>query len=414
MEFWISSRNIGAIYPGLYDQSLECGSVYIGRERNGRPFFYNPFELYSKGKLNSPNIMVFGQIGYGKSALVKALVSRHLQIGYRGCVLDPKGEYVDLSSSLGGQTYSFGKGGGTGLNPLGTFGARASVIDGDQKYQVLENLVLTTGAALGREITPLEAFVLEEVLWNLLSRAGIIDMYDIYSSLVEIRNMPGSRFSSFEADAFKASGQLALQFRRFLYGDLRGIIDGKKDLDQSGFVSSFLINVDLFSALHPQSMKVGVPIFLALFSRELSRSSNRYLIALDEAWLALSSPGCIEFFRSYWKLARGYGISNIAVVHRSEDLISGDDSSESEGRIAQGLISDSQTFVIFHLDPAPAKQLGHLLKLSNTEINIISALPKGGCLWKVSGQTFLVDVELNKAELDLFNTDKRMLSDSHQ
>ncbi len=411
MEYWVSSRNIGAIYPGVFTDTLACGSVFIGREQSSGPFLYNPFELYLQGVLTSPNLLVFGQIGYGKSAFVKALLSRHLAIGYRGCVLDPKGEYGHLVPGLGGSTFSFGKGPGTGLNPLASLSYAQMGFDGRiSHHSRLDNLVLTLNASFQREVSPIESFVLDECLSEIERRRQELDLFDIYDALMETRDLESRRFGAFAPEASHVAGQMALELRRYLFGDLQGVIDGPKGDSSQGLSLDGFLHVDLFSALRPESMRVGVPVFLALLSKQLVHSSDRYLIALDEAWLALASPGCIGFFRSYWKLSRGYGISNIAVVHRSEDLAATGEMGSVNERVANGLVSDSQTFVVFHLDPISARNLGDLLKLSSTEVALIGTLPRGRCLWKVADSTFLVDVMLTNSEETLFNTDQRMRS----
>lgn len=406
VKFWISSNNIGAIYPGLYAARLACRSVFIGDGQNYGPFLYNPFELYAAKVLASPNIMVFGQIGFGKSAFVKALLSRHLQIGLRGCVLDPKGEYVPLSQAMGGSTFSFGKGPGMGLNPLESLATQHTNRNLLHRNR-LEVLILVVGAIFRREVSSLEALVIEEVLREVESQNTRMDLFDIFTS-IESYNWNSAGFQLFSKDAERCAALIALELRRYLFGDLLGVIDGPKNGDSQVIKLESFLEVDLFSSMGPESMRVGVPVFLSLLSKRLSQSNERYLIVLDEAWLALSSPGCIGFFRSYWKLARGYGISNIAVVHRSEDLMASGDGGSMNERIASGLVSDSQTFVIFHLDPIPARQVGQLLGLSELEIALIGTLPRGSALWRIAGETFLVDIKLTDADKVLFNTDQRM------
>lgn len=410
MEFWISSRNIGAIYPGMFAKPLECTNVFLGRDRSGARFAYNPFELYASGVLTNPNIMVFGQIGFGKSALVKALISRHLDCGYKACVFDPKGEYEALASSSGGVTVSFGVHAKSGLNPLSGMSAAGKAAKGlEISHSLLENLTITMGAVLQREPTSLESYVLEHAISVVMTGSQEVDLYDVYHCLVDTRRDGFGQFGVFDDDAAHCAAALALELRRYLFGDLKGIIDGPKGTGAQRVSAERLIHVDLFSALRSESMKVGVPVFLTLFSKLLSRGSDRYIVALDEAWMALSNPGCSAFIRSYWKLARGYGISNVAVVHRSEDLgASGEAGSVSE-KVALGLISDSQTYAIFHLDHPSAYSLGRQLALSKTETSVVGSLPRGSCLWKVGDRTFVVDVMLSAQEAGEFGTDGRMI-----
>lgn len=50
------------------------------------PYYYDPFALYEDGRLDNPNLMVFGEPGSGKSAAVKCLLARHVGLLGRGGV----------------------------------------------------------------------------------------------------------------------------------------------------------------------------------------------------------------------------------------------------------------------------------------------------------------------------------------
>lgn len=64
------------LYPFVIPDDLGVDGCYIGREASGGLFCFDPWECYAKGKLTSPNIVVFGQIGRGKSAFVKSFIWR--------------------------------------------------------------------------------------------------------------------------------------------------------------------------------------------------------------------------------------------------------------------------------------------------------------------------------------------------
>ncbi|MGH9104580.1 MAG: ATP-binding protein, partial [Acidimicrobiales bacterium] len=82
------------LYPFVVPDDLGVDGCYVGREASGGLFCFDPWECYAKGKLTSPNIVVLGQIGRGKSALVKSFAWRQLTFGRQCWVLDPKGEYA--------------------------------------------------------------------------------------------------------------------------------------------------------------------------------------------------------------------------------------------------------------------------------------------------------------------------------
>ncbi len=63
-------------------------------------------------------MVVFGQIGRGKSAFVKTFLWRQAVFGRRAWVVDPKGEYGDLADAWGVRPVALRPGGAIRLNPL--------------------------------------------------------------------------------------------------------------------------------------------------------------------------------------------------------------------------------------------------------------------------------------------------------
>ncbi len=106
------------LYPFVIPDDLGVEGCYIGREASGGLFCFDPWECYAKGKLTSPNIVVFGQIGRGKSAFVKSFIWRQRCFGRQCWVLDPKGEYEALALACGSSPLRLGPGLGLRLNPL--------------------------------------------------------------------------------------------------------------------------------------------------------------------------------------------------------------------------------------------------------------------------------------------------------
>src|SRR5665811_2384494 len=78
----------------------------------------SPWECYARGIVSSPNLVVLGQLGKGKSALVKTYLDRQLRAGRQAFVLDPKGEYATLAARHGLPRLRLAPGGPARLNPL--------------------------------------------------------------------------------------------------------------------------------------------------------------------------------------------------------------------------------------------------------------------------------------------------------
>ncbi len=153
----VTTRNLGAAYPFLAEAGLGRRGVLIGDDLLGGSFVFDPFELYAAGVVSNPNVVVFGQIGRGKSAFVKTFLWRQAVFGRRAWVVDPKGEYTDLAGAWGIRPVALRPGGAVRLNPLdpGPVGEGGSGPGGDatarRRMELLSSLA---SACLGRELWP--------------------------------------------------------------------------------------------------------------------------------------------------------------------------------------------------------------------------------------------------------------------
>jgi type IV secretory pathway VirB4 component len=92
-----TTRHLCAAYPLVSEAGLGHEGVLIGRDVLGGSFVYDPFDLYRRGVVTNPNMVVFGQIGRGKSSFVKSYLWRQAVFGRHAWVVDPKGEYGPLA-----------------------------------------------------------------------------------------------------------------------------------------------------------------------------------------------------------------------------------------------------------------------------------------------------------------------------
>ena len=114
----VTTRNLGAAYPMVAEPGLGHRGVLIGNDLLGGSFVFDPFELYAQGIVSNPNMIVFGQIGRGKSSFVKTYLWRQAVFGRRAWVVDPKGEYGALAEAWGVRPIALRPGGNVRLNPL--------------------------------------------------------------------------------------------------------------------------------------------------------------------------------------------------------------------------------------------------------------------------------------------------------
>ena len=458
-----TSAHLQAVYPFVTGGGPACRGTYVGRDAHGSGFFFDPWELYAAGALTNPNLVVVGQIGRGKSTFVKTFVWRQLAFGRQAWVVDPKGEYGPLARAAGTAPLRVAPDGATRLNPLDEVALRgggrpragmdaearrpggtaaapdappadpddlvrgAATIDvarsranpakpadpatppadgvADVRRRT-ELLCSITEAGLGRPLSPAERTA-TELAARAASRRPSPTLPDVVGCLLD---PDPDLAATVRTDAAGLAGDgrnVALELRRLVEGDLGGMFDGPTtaatDLDHP------LVVLDLSAVYDSPALGILMTCATAWLMARLRRGDGvKRLVVVDEAWAVLHDLGTARWLQSSFKLSRAYGVANVAVVHRLSDLRAAGDGSSAQRRLAEGILADSETRVIFAQSPGEVADARRLLGLNDTEAAVIAQLPRAVALWKVGDRAFLVEHALGRAEAPLVSTDAAM------
>lgn len=397
-----TTAHLQAVYPFVAGTGLPTRGVYIGRDLLGAAFAYDPWELYRAGTITSPNALVIGQIGRGKSALVKSYVWRQLVFGRHAWLVDPKGEYGRLAERAGGTPIRLAPGGPVRLNPLDR-------PDGDRedahrrRCELLDSLA---SASLGRPLLPAERTAADLALAEVGGRRpatipAVVDalLLPTAASAASVRTT---------VDGLAADGrQLALELRRLVDGDLRGMFDGETSPGID--LAAPIVVLDLSSVYGSPALALLMTCATAWLHAALARQDRvRRIVVVDEAWAVLSNLAVARWLRASAKLSRAHGVATMVVVHRLSDLTAAGDQSSEQVRLARGLLSDVETRIVYGQPPSEVDAARDLLGLSEPEAALLPRLPRGVALWKVGGCTVLVEHRLGRAERAMVDTDARM------
>jgi hypothetical protein len=426
-----TTRHLGAAYPFTAEPGMGTAGVLVGSDLLGGPFFYDPFVLYSKGVITNPNVVVFGQIGRGKSAFVKTYLWREALFGRRAWVVDPKGEYAPLARAWGTEPLSLRPGGSVKLNPLDA--PLPAVVAGqhDATRRRAELLASLATASLGRPILPAERAAIELAVtevsqesrgpqegsggWDRRS-ASVVRPAPTLPQVVDALLCPtesAARTLHTDVVGLAADGRnVALELRRLVAGDLRGMFDGPTS-EGLGLDGSLVV-LDLSAVYHSAALGVLMTCAAAWLQSGLMRSGQGQapddgtILVVDEAWAILQNLGVARWLQSSWKLSRAWGVSNVAVLHRVSDLAAAGAAGSEQVGLAQGLLADSETRVVYGQPPGEVERAVPLLGLSTTEAELVPHLQRGVALWKVGGRSFLVQHRLSEYEATLVDTDAQM------
>jgi hypothetical protein len=211
-----------------------------------------------------------------------------------------------------------------------------------------------------------------------------------------------------DVGALAADGrQVALELRRLVRGDLAGMFDGptSEGIDLAGH----LVVIDLSALYSSPALGLLMTCATAWLQATLQHDDGiRRLIVIDEAWALLANLAIARWLQAGFKLARAFGAAHVAVVHRLSDLRAAGAEGSEQQRLAEGLLADSETRVIFGQPPSEVESATDLLGLTSTEAELLPRLPRGVALWKVGRRAFLVEHRLSRQEAALADTDRRM------
>ncbi len=207
-----------------------------------------------------------------------------------------------------------------------------------------------------------------------------------------------------------ASRDLAHAMRRLVHGDLAGMFDAPSTVAFDP--SSPMLTIDL-SRLGGSGDDTALVLAMTCASAWMESAltdpgGGRRWIVYDEAWRLMRHPGLLQRMQSQWKLSRGLGIANLMVIHRLSDLLTAGDAGSRGRALAEGLLADCSTRIIYRQETDQLQAAASLLGLTSVESDAIAHLNRGRGLWKVAGRSFIVQHLLHPHELSLFDTDARM------
>ena len=99
---------------------------------------------------------------------------------------------------------------------------------------------------------------------------------------------------------------------------------------------------------------------------------------------------------------------NLVVLHKLADLQAAGDAGTRAARIAEGLIADASTRVVYNQDASQVALTRELLGLSHSEAELLSMLSAGQALWRVGSRSFVVQHYRSRLEAEMTDTDTGM------
>ena len=403
-----TTAHLQAAYPFVGQGGLGADGPLLGRDILGGAFCFDPWALYRRGVLTNPNLIVLGQVGRGKSTFVKTFVWREMAFGRQAWVIDPKGEYGPLARECSTEPLRLVPGGTQRLNPLDIPDARSGTGPEEVIRRRADLVASLLASSLGRQLHPVERVAVDLAVDCASRRGTIPTLRDVMRAMLDPEPETASRIG-IDSVGLAADGRVpALELRRLVEGDLAGMFDGPTSTAID--LAAPFVSIDLSQVFSSPALPLLMTCAVAWIQSSLSMSqAAKRLVVIDEAWAILHDLSTARWLQSAFKLSRALGVANVAVVHRLSDLQAAGADGSVEQHLAEGLLGDSETRVIFGQSPSEASTTAGLVGLSSVERDVVAHLPRGIALWRVGDRSFLVDHLLDDAERHIVDTDSAMV-----
>lgn len=415
-----TTRQTGSLHLGTTAAPTSPRGLFVGRDWHHRwAIFLDVFTAYADGLLKNPNIAVIGDIGAGKSSLVKTwLVIRELLLGRRVVVVDKKqqrrgdgvveGEYAALARALDVTTVRFVTGknsDGSRINPLDPLVGAGRV----SRYELLRAIL---AEALGRGISPLEGKALRIAVDLAVSEAedagGVATIRDVITHMCDPSPRAQERLSRYESLADLASWgrEAAAELERMVEEDLAGLFDGPTSPDVS--LTGGLMVFDI-SALPDDGPAVAIVMAVVntWLRGTLAAQTDTVptVFVVDEASLVMEGAFAKVTYRNQ-KVARGEALCNVSSMQHVSDM--------KKDSPAISTLREAGTVVIYRQEkPEEARWCVEVFGLPKQCIGLIQTLGDGDALVRVgSAKPFVMSHMRSDWEVGVSNTDDAMTSEA--
>jgi len=231
------------------------GVMYGINQQNGSLIIFDRFSL------ENANEVVFGKSGAGKSYLIKLEAMRQFMFGSEVIIIDPEGEYGDLTKALGGEEVMFTTSSAIKINPFdlsglyeegeNELGLKILSLHGLFKI-VMGNLDASQEAILDRALV--ETYRLKGITTDpATQKAQPPIAEDLYNLLLKTGD--------------EISTELALRLEKFIKGSMSGIFNQQSNFDIKNPFTVFNVK-----ALEDELRPIAMHIILISFGL---RSGNR-------------------------------------------------------------------------------------------------------------------------------------------
>lgn len=434
-------NSMATVFPFTTSEVGHLTGIPLGmNKQTGVPVLFDNFHP----SLANYNMVVFAKSGAGKSVTMKTLISRSaVLMGIESLALDAEGEYKIVAESLGGINVVLSPTSNTIINLFDIeeervkdeiTGRERTILNVENKIEDVTQALITMarGSTRSEEVNELTKQIIAEAVAEEYTRCGITaDPNSLYLNGQvgrlgglgrEKKEMPtiGSWYKTLLRKAEENTDEnytfhysylkkVMKQYVRELNGQM-AYFDGQSTFDLLEGVP--FINLDISQLeerfARPLAQQILLSWIWEKFVKKNSEDRNRATkkrVLVDEAWMLLPFPEAVDFLNKMARRARKRNVSLAIVSQRFQDFY--------EKPEAQAVLTSSDTKLFLAQDKSEIQYLKEVFKLSEGEANFLVTCTIGEGLFKVGGDTAILQITPTRKEFEFMETNLNKLAEKN-
>ncbi|MDO8647544.1 MAG: DUF87 domain-containing protein [Candidatus Diapherotrites archaeon] len=378
----ITSNALAACFPftSSFLNIQEQGVMFGLNQSNNIPIILDQYTF------TNYNGLIIGSSGAGKSFFVKLYILRNLMNNVKTLIIDPQGEYTELTKTYNGQLIEISRNSETIINPFDLMGRDF----GEKMMSLMDLFKIMCG-----ELTEVQKNVLDKCINQAYNTKGIYShdpetwnkqppiMEDLYQQLLnEKKTASRQELMTYEA--------LENRIRIYARGTF-SFINKQTNLDLQNDLISFNI-ADMPNQVKPVMMF----LILDFIHRRMQEDKARKLLVIDEAWSLLRYGEQATYLFEIIKTARKYGLGMVIITQEANDLLF--------SKAGRTILANTAWKLLLRQEPVVMKELGERFNLNQEEQNFILTAQKGEGLLFAMNDRIPITVVASKKEYEIITT----------
>ena len=435
-------RSMSTVFPFVNADVGHEKGIPIGFNRQtGLPILYDNFS----DSLSNYNMVVFGKSGAGKGVTIKTLIARSaVLMGIESLALDAEGEYGVVADALGGLNVTISPNSNTIINPFDIepeitrdeiTGRELISLNVENKIEDVTQVLLTMarGSTRTEDVNEVTKQIIAEAAAQEYASLGITnDVNSLYTvnrgSVMQNgflgrnkKRMPtiGSWYRRILANAQQNTNpdyrihysyltKVMKQYVREYNGQM-SYFDGQSTFDL--MEGTTFINLDISQLEERFARPLAQQILLSwIWEKYVKKNSEdkakarKKRVLIDEAWMLLPYPEAVDFLNKMARRARKRNVSLAVVSQRFQDFY--------EKSEVQSVLTSSDTKLFLAQDKSEIQYIKEVFKLSDGEAAFLTTCSRGQGLFKVGGQTAIMEIRPTKKEFEFIETNINKIQES--